>query len=445
LHRNTKKRGYIMVHGLGNWVCYDDLKDLVGSLREDNDLVEIAEEVSPRYEVGAILGALGEEGGPAALFTNVAGFPGKPIAGNILGHRRRLAKAFGVKDSELSDAFLERKVQRIAPVEVQHTPAVTLARDPERGHQSMGLHRIQVRSERSLGIYLATPPLSHFLQRAWEMEKALEVAVVIGPDPAVLVGSVIWCPDGYDKLDIAGGLRQKAVEVVACDTVDLRVPAYSQYVIEGRIEPGDVASEGTFGESSGIYAEGDKSPVIRVAQVSHREAPLYQALQTWSAEDDALLNLCYGSVLLADLRKEFPFVRDLHIITGTVCAHVIVSVSSHERPMIRSAISAALTRNPFVKMVIAVSEDIDIRNHREVEWAVATRFQADRDLILIPGLQGSVIDPSASADGSSCKIGMDATYPKEREKSYQKIAVPAGILKRAREIVDNVSSGFRKG
>ncbi len=453
-----------------DWVRYDDLNGFLDSLRQEDDLLEIKEEVSPRFEMGALLRALGEREGPAALFTNVAGFPGKVIAGNVMGHRRRLSKTLGVSVGDLTEAYLERKNHRVAPVTMADAPlkqvtvraqeidlhrilpalthhekdaspyltcAVTLARDPETGCQSMGMHRIQIQSSQRLGICLATPPLSRFLQKAWEMNRPLEVAIIMGPDPAVLIASVTRCPGGEDKMEIAGGFRARPVEMVPCETVDLRVPARAQYLIEGTIQPGHLAHEGLFGESSGVYVEA-QSPVIGVTSISHRREPIYQALQTWSSEDDALLNLCFGSDLLEEVRKEYPFVRDLHMVTGTLCAHAVASVGLCPRPSRRSAIVALLTRNPFVKFAIVVDDDIDIRNPREVEWAVATRFQADRDLIVISGVQGSVIDPSAASDGSSCKIGIDATYTREREAVFQKIQIPVESRRRAMGIVERL-------
>lgn len=460
-----------MAIGFQSWAGYDDLNGFLDGLKEDNDLVEIDEEVSPRFEVGAILRELGERDGPAALFKNVAGFPDKAIVGNVLGHRRRVAKALGVPEGELTDTYLERKKQRMPPVLsadaslkkvhisgekvdllkalpalIHHekdtspylTSAVTFARDPESDFQSMGLHRIQIRSDKDLAICLETPPLVCFLQKARQSNRPLETAVVIGPDPAVLMAAVTWCPDGSDKIEIAGSLRKKPVEMVPCESVNLRVPSKSQYIIEGTIQPGDMGKEGVFGESSGIYVEGVESPIIRVTHVSHRVDPLYQALQTWSSEDDALFNLCFGSDILENARKDFPFVRDLYLVPGTVSGHVIVSVSECSTPSLRSAMAAILIRNPFVKKVIAVDDDIEIHRFREVEWAIATRFQADRDLLLMPGTQGSAIDPSASPDGSTCKIGMDATFPKERLSSFQKIDAPLESRIRAVEIVDKL-------
>ncbi|MEW5725919.1 MAG: UbiD family decarboxylase, partial [Thermodesulfobacteriota bacterium] len=412
-------------------VDYEDLAAFLEALREDGDMLEIDEEVDPRFEIGAVLRELGEREGPAAMFTKVAGRAGKVVVGNVLGHRRRAARALGVSVADLTETYLARQKLRLPPERTENAPVmavrvgqddldlfqalpalthhgkdtspyltcgVTLARDPETGRPSMGLHRIQVQSKNRLGIYLATPPLSHFLQKARLLNRPLEVATVLGPDPAVLLAAVTWCPEGDNKLEIAGGLRGKPVPVVRGGTVDLLAPAQAQYLIEGVIHPGETAPEGVFGESSGIYVKGALSPVIRVQALYHRERPLFQALQPWTGEDDTLLNLCFGSGLLEDLRKKFGLVKDLHLIPGTVCAHAVISVADGPRPLVRSALTSLLTGNPFIKMAIAVNDDIDPRNYREVEWAVATRFQADRDLILLPGLYGSVIDPSAGPD-----------------------------------------------
>ena len=179
-----------MVSEPPKWEGYKDLNCFMDALKEDEDLIEIREEVSPRHEIGAILKELGDREGPAALFNNVAGFPGKVIIGNVLGHRRRLAKALGVQKDDLRNTYLKRKKQLVLPVQVTEAPirqvsigadqlnllqilpalihherdtspyltcAVTFARDPENGHQSMGLHRIRIHSEKRLAICLETP------------------------------------------------------------------------------------------------------------------------------------------------------------------------------------------------------------------------------------------------------------------------------------------------
>jgi len=436
-------------------IDYEDLGDFLDVLRDDGDLLEIDEEVDPRFEMGAVLRVVAAREGPAVLFTNVARSAGKIVAGNVLGHRRRAARVFGVGEADLVQTYLCRRKERIPPERTESAPVlavqaggddpdllealpalthhekdsspyltcgVTLARDLETGKQSMGLHRIQIQSKNRMAIYLASPPLSFFLEKAKRLNRPLEVATVLGVDPAVLLASVTWSPEGNDKLEIAGAFRGKPVEVVRCRTVDLLVPARAQFLLEGVIQPGETASEGVFGESSGIYVQGSQSPVIRVQAVFHSKRPIFQALQPWTMEDDILFNLCFGSDLLDDLRKRFGFVKDLHLIAGTVGAHAVISVDENRKPLIRSALAALMTGR-HIKMAIVVNSDINIREPREVAWAMATRFQGDRDLIIMPGLHGLVIDPSAGEDASVCKVGIDATFPKGKSDTYQRINV----------------------
>lgn len=466
-----------MGDGSINPSLHEDLPGFLESLRDDGDLLEITDTVDTRFEIGAILRESGCGDFPAVAFTNPGGRAGQVVVGNVFGHRRRIAKVLGVDTANLTDTYLERIKLRVPPERVESAPVmavqadrdgldllealpalihhekdsspyltcgVTLARDPETGRQSMGLHRIQIQSKDRMGICLASPPLSHFVQKAGRLNRALEVATVIGPAPAVVLAAVTWCPEGDDKLEIAGGLCGAPISVVRCRTVDLLAPARAQYLIEGVIEPGETAQEGVFGESSGIYVQGARSPVIRVRALSQSERPVYQAIQPWTSEDDNLFDLCYGSTLLDELRRKFGFVKDLHLISGTVGAKAVLSVTEGRRPMVRSALTALLTDKPGVKMAIAVNDDIDPRDPREVEWAIATRFQADRDLILLPGLQGSVIDPSAGPDGSACKVGIDATFPVDRIEMYQRIGVSEKYRRRAVEILERASDGFRQ-
>jgi 2,5-furandicarboxylate decarboxylase 1 len=454
---------------------YDNLKDFMAALSREGDLIEIEDEVNCHLEIAAILEALGQRNGPAAVFKRVKNHSGTMVAGNIMGHRRRVAKVMGVSVAEMGRSYLARRTQRIAPVDAKAAPvrdfmfrgneidvarslpalvhhekdtspymtcAVTFAKDPRGGGQSIGLHRIQVRSERTLAICLLTPPLSRFLQEASNLGKPLEVAVVLGPDPAVLIASVTICPEGEDKIEIAGAMRQKPVEMIKCQTVDLRVPAYAQYVLEGTIQPGNQAREGTFGESSGIYVHEIESPLIDVKVLYHQQDPVYQALQPWSSEDNEFFNLCFGSDILARIQRDFPFVRDIYLAPGTVSGIALMSVNaSSPTAMVRSAVVATLTASPFVKIVIAVDEDIDVREHRQIDWAVATRFQANRDLIILPDVYGSDIDPSAFPGGASCKVGFDATVPRERREAFERISIPIQIQDRAREVLSNASKG----
>jgi len=448
--------------------CHDDLNQFLKDIKQAGDLIEINEPVSPKFTMGAILKKLGEGMGQAVLFADVTGYPGHVVAGNLLGHRRRIAQAFRVREEEIAKTYVERKNHRVSPVVVDSSPVkevtykaddldllenlpalthhekdaspylttgVIFAKDTESGGQSMGLHRIQVLDGQRLAMELATPPISMFMEKSWQLDKAFEIAIVIGPDPAVTIAAVTRSPKGDDKIEIAGGFRQKAVEMVKCDTVDLTVPAHSQYLIEGIIEQNAMVHEGPFGDSTGTYLE-KESPMMKLTAFSHRKEPIFQALQTWSSEDDALLNLCFTSDLLQEIGVGYPFVRDLHMVSGTLFNHIVASVDTTTRAAKRSAMTALLNGNPFVKQIVLVDKDIDIRSFREVEWAMATRFQADRDLLVLTDIQGSYIDPSVAPDGTASKIGMDATYPNDQIQRFEKITVPAENVELARKILE---------
>ena len=450
------------------WNGYEDLGAFLKYLKDKDDLITIDHEVDPRLEIGQVLKVLGDLQGPAALFTNVRRFPGRRIVGNVLGHRRRVAEALGTDEANLTSAFIDRVTQRILPVLVEDgqvkevvikgsridltellpalthhekdatpylTCAVTFARDPETGSQSMGLHRIQILSESTMTICLASPPLADFLNRAIAMGRDLEVAVALGTDPGTLIASVVWCPAGVDKIEVAGALNQQAVKMTRGETVDVTVPSQAQYVIEGVIHPHELANEAGFGETSGVYVRDVMSPVIHVTAFSHRDEPLFQGLQTWSAEDHELLDLCFGSKMLQDVRQIFPFVLDICLARGTCASQANVRVAPTTDAQIRAAMCYILCANPFIKSVVVVDEDIDLRNPEEIQWALATRFQADRDLVVLPNLQGSVIDPSAGPSATTCKTGLNATYPEEKKAEFERIDVPREVKERALKLV----------
>lgn len=453
--------------GNSTWQAAEDLNEFIRTLDQKGDLIRVDQEMDTRLEIAHMLRVLGDRQGPAALFTNVRARPGARIVGNVLA-RRRIALALGTDEVHLAGTFVERVSKRIPPVRVESGPvkqvvirsthvdlnellpalihhekdtapyitcAVTFARDPESGLQSMGLHRIQVLSPNTLTICLASPPLADFLARAHAKGRSLEVAVVLGVDPATLIASVVWSPSGTDKLEIAGALRLRPVAVTRAETVDLVVPAEAQYVIEGTIDPGALAEEKQFGDSSGIYVGNVISPLIRCTAVTCRTEPLFQALQTWSAEDDSLFDLCFGSKMLRDASQIFPFILDVSLAKGTCACQANVTMAPTSDASRRAAICYILSANPFIKSVIALDDDIDPRNPEEVQWALATRFQADRDLITLPSMQGSVIDPSAGEGAVTCKTGLDATYPRQKRAQFEKIDVPTEVKQRVARIL----------
>lgn len=261
-----------------------DLRGFIGELEVAQELIRVKEELSSQFEVPAAVKIIKNKYDKAILFERVRGYD-VPVISNMLGSKEKLAMALGVRESEYEAAYLERKdtfikpelkekdlpgevsidkdvdILKVMPIlthsEKDAAPylssSFTVARDPETGMLGMGLHRIQVRSKDEINIWLLSPPLSIFLEKAEAMNQPLEVAVVNGVHPAVFMASVIKAPTGVNKFEMAGGLMQRPVEMIKCKTVDLEVPADAEFVLEGAILSHKKEKDGPFGESSGFY------------------------------------------------------------------------------------------------------------------------------------------------------------------------------------------------
>lgn len=447
-------------------MAYTDLRQFLSDL--GTDLVRVEESVDPRFEVAAVLKALGDQH-PAVMFSNVRGYAGVSICGNLLGKRSRLARAFGTTAEKLAAVYLERKGRGIATVDchgkapvkevikrdpddllallpiLTHyekdaapfiTSGVVLAKDPATGRRAMGIHRMMVHGGNRLGVFLANPPLSQFLENAEKEGKPLEVAVALGLEPATLVAAVVKAGStGPDKLEIAGALRDEPVELVRAETVDIDVPARAEIVIEGKVLPGVRMKEGPFGENTGYYFT-NESPIIEVSAVTHREGFVYPGLCPWTADVDSLLSLAAGTELLWQLQRHVGAVVDLEMLGGTIGFSAVISVDRCSTSEVRRLIQLALSLDKRLKSVTVVDHDVDIRDPREVAWAMATRYQPSRDTLTIDRTEPYVIDPSAVALGSGSKIGFDAT--KGTGAEYEKVVIPKDARSRAQTLMAGI-------
>jgi len=265
----------------------------------------------------------------------------------------------------------------------------------------------------------------------------MEVATAIGADPAILISTVLKMPGETDKLAGAGGLMGEAVLLEEAKTVDVKVPANAEIIIEGYIDPKEKEKEGTLGEVSGYYLT-TPSPTIHVTAISHRKDPLYHAFLPWSLEIDHLLTLVYGLNFIPMMNKQIPSLKGIHFVPGTFGSHIVMSIDKHDIGMIRSALTLALSF-PYVKKAVIVDADIDPTNHLEVEWSMATRCQADRDYIIIPAMKGQPIDPSAGEGFVTAKVGIDATRPDR--KGFEKVDFPGEVQDNAALFVKKLKEG----
>lgn len=449
-------------------MSYPDLRAFLADL--GSDLLNVKQAFDPRHEMAALLRAM-PANGPAVLFENVSGYPAARVIGNLIASRRRMAQALGTTEHELAATYLQRTRQGIAPTqttdapvkEVLHiapqdlaallpvlthyegdvapfvTTGVVLCHDPVSGRRGMGIHRMMVKGGKRMGILLANPPLSQFHAHAEATGQALDIAIALGVEPALLVAAVVKTgPQGPDKMDLAGALRGAPVEMIRAETVAVDVPARAEIIIEGRVLPGVREPEGPFGENTGYYFT-NSSPVVEVTAVTHRRDFIYPALCPWTADVDMLLSLAAGTELLGQLQAQVAGVVDLDLTTGTCGFTAVIAVRKVRPTEVRRLMHLALTLDRRLKLVTVVDDDVDIRDPREVAWSLATRFQPDRDAVILTRMEGYVIDPSCGNSGMGSRMGMDATRGNGPE--FDKITIPAAAAAKARAVLAELGQG----
>jgi len=273
----------------------------------------------------------------------------------------------------------------------------------------------------------------------------LDVAIVVGVDPLTLLSSQAIAPIDFDELTIAGALHGAPLAVIKCLNSELRVPAEAEIVIEGQLLPQVREPEGPFGEFPQYYGERAKRHVIDVSVVTHRKDAMFHTIVGGGLEHLLLGGIPREATLLAHLQRSFPNVRDVHLARGGVCRyHLYVQIAKRQEGEAKNVMLGAFAGHYDVKHVIVVDDDVDIHNPAEVEWAVATRFQADRDLVIVPESQGSRLDPS-TRNGVGAKMGLDATKPLDAdEMKFKRIRVPGeDEVDLARVISTSASQSWR--
>ncbi len=438
-------------------------RSLRGWLRHlaSTDRLAVAREgVSLEYELAAIAKKL--DGKQAVLFPKPAGHS-VPVVSGYVASRSWIAEAMGTTDSELLACFRDASergtpwkeidagkapVRQVTvdkpdllklfpiPRHSEHdsaqyiTAGVIIARNPKTGAQNVSIQRIQVKDGHRLQALILPRHLSAFHAMAEEMGQDLPIAIVIGADPLTLLASQAVVPIDQDELEIAGSLHGAPLEVVKCQGSEIRVPAHAEIVIEGRVLAGVRELEGPFGEFPRTYSPAGQHNVIAVDRVTHRRNPIFHTIIPAELEHLMLGAIPREATILGLLQRSFPNVLDAHLSPGGTCRyHLYVKMKKRRESEAKNVIMAAFGAHFDVKQVIVVDDDVDVYNPTEVEWAVATRFQADRDLVVVAGAQGSPLDPSTTLtgrlDGMSAKMGLDATRPLKYEgHTFTRVRIP---------------------
>lgn len=435
-----------------------DLRHFLGVLKKHGELLSVEDEVDLRFELCEFLHQADRARGPALFFERIQGHSMK-VAGNLVGTKKRLALAFGLKSEErLLETYRKRrgtvrKPRRIKdgpvkevvlknskrvdlnalPIPVYHegdagpyiTCGILTAKDPQTGAHSMGLHRLQVKDSRRLGVHLANPPISRFVAAAEQAHRPLEVAISLGVHPILLLASIVSAPT-EDKVTIASSLLGAPLALTKCETSEVDAPAHAEVVIEGRVLPDMREPEGPFGETSGYYFA-DDSHVIEVTAITHRKNPILQALHPTSQEVAFLCGPA-GEAEIAQMLHEKGFaVADLALSAASGRTHAVLSLKKRHDADARQLLHFLLSAVPYIKHAVVVDEDVNVHDAQDVEWAIATRVQGDEDLVVIPHLRARSIDPSRKDGMLTAKVGVDATVPIAQRQRFKRIGVPLEI------------------
>ena len=429
------------------------LRDWLDHLSASDRLVSVKPNADLKFEIAAYAKRL--DGHRATLFPRPGGHP-IPVLSGLVSDRGWMAEAMGVEPAEMLARFQDAALNPIPWRETANAPAqevvhrdvdlakllpvpthnehdggayiaagIMIVRNPKTGKQNVSIHRCQLTGPSRLGV-LVLPRHTFAFHRMAEREgQPLDAAIVIGVDPLTLLASQAIVPIDHDELEVAGALHGQPLPVVKCKTSEIRVPAEAEIVIEGPFLPGVREPEGPFGEFPQTYGTRANREVMEVITVTHRKDALFHTIVGGGLEHLILGAIPKEATLLAHLKRMFPQVLDVHLSPGgTMRFHLFVKIRKDQEGQGKNVILGAFAGSFDLKHVVVVDEDVDIHNPVEVEWAIATRFQADRDLVIVPESQGSKLDPS-NRDGVGAKMGLDATKPLAAEAMrFDRIRVP---------------------
>ena len=455
-------------------MAYDNLAEFVQVLERAGELKRISHPVNAELEITEIADRVMKSAGPALLFENVIGKT-LPVLINAFGSVKRMALALGVKDieeiaNEITNLIQTRppktfkdklqllgalvKLAGIPPRFVKEAacqtvvirdpdlnllpvltcwpgdagPFITLpmvfSKDPARGTRNVGLYRMQVFDRRTTGMHwhLHKVGARHFQQQK-ENKNKLELAVCLGGDPAMIYAATAPLPPQIDEILFTGFLRKKGVELVKGITVDVEVPANSDIVIEGYVDPAEpLRREGPFGDHTGFYSLADDYPVFHVTCITHRQNPIYPTTIVGRPPmEDAYLGKATERLFLPLLRVTLPEIVDMNLpVQGVFHNLAIISIKKEYPAHARKVMHAlwGLGQMMFTKTLIVVDHDVNVQDLAEITWVVGNHIEPKRDTVFADG-PVDILDHAAPMLGYGSKFGIDATR-KWRSEGFER-------------------------
>jgi 4-hydroxy-3-polyprenylbenzoate decarboxylase len=479
---------------------YKDLRDFIAQLEHQGELKRVVIEIDPHLEMTEICDRVLKAGGPAILFEKPKGHT-IPVLGNLFGTPRRVAMGMGQESVEalrevgkllaylkepeppkgLMDAWEKfpvlKQVLNMAPKELSKAPCqeivwegkdvdlgrlpiqtcwpgdvgplitwgLTVTKGPHKTRQNLGIYRQQVIGPNKLIMRWLAHRGGALDFREFCLAnpgQPYPIAVALGADPATILGAVTPVPDTLSEYQFAGLLRGAKTEIVKCLSHGLQVPASAEIVLEGYIQPGETALEGPYGDHTGYYNEQETFPVFTVERITMRRDPIYHSTYTGKPPDEpAILGVALNEVFVPLLQKQFTEIVDFYL-PPEGCSYRMAVVSMKKQyaghaKRVMFGVWSFLRQFMYTKFIIVTDDDVNIRDWKEVIWAITTRVDPARDTLIVENTPIDYLDFASPVSGLGGKMGLDATnkWPGETNREWGKpIVMDKAIKERADEI-----------
>lgn len=412
-----------------------DLRTFLNFLQDNHPeyFVKVGKEVSPILEIPIIQQKLAKENRYPVIYVEKVQMSKLPLITNLFGSYELLGLAIGVDDkSQILKEYMRREINLIATTKVSKEQAPVkeviwtgkeidlgklpivhhaekdsgkyvvigcmVCRDPYSGTPNVGIYRHEVKGKERLGCMINPHHHASYIYRRYqEMGRPMEVSIFIGHHPAVVIGaSSQGSLDTHNEFETMGGLLGESLELVACETNSLEVPAWAEIVIEGIIEPDSIDTDGPFAEYTGYYGEQKKVGVIDIKAITMRKDAIYHDLDPAHREHTLACVLPFEGHIYRRVYETVPSILDVYMPPSGCCFYTVyISMKKRVEGEGRFAGLTALGTNANLKYVVVVDDDINIHDESEILWAIATRLEADIDLTVIPYTLGAHLDPSS--------------------------------------------------
>ncbi len=484
---------------------YEDLRDFLAQLEKLGELKKLDVEIDPNLEMTEICDRTLRAGGPAILFNRPKGNK-IPVLGNLFGTPHRVALGMGadnvsalreigtllafLKEPEppkgLRDAWeklpIFKQVLNMSPkvvgraacqqnvwegddVDLAKLPiqtcwpgdagrlitwALVVTKGPHKERQNLGIYRQQVIGRNKVIMRWLAHRGGALDFREWQLAnpgKPFPVSVALGADPATILAAVTPVPDTLSEYAFAGLLRGAKTELVKCKGNDLHVPASAEFVLEGHIAANEVAAEGPFGDHTGYYNEVSTFPVFTIDRITFRDNPIYHSTYTGRPPDEpAVLGVALNEVFVPILQKQFPEIVDFYL-PPEGCSYRMAVVSMRKQypghaKRVMLGVWSFLRQFMYTKFVIVTDDDVNVRDWKDVIWAMTTRMDPARDCTIIENTPIDYLDFASPVSGLGSKIGFDATnkWPGETQREWGRpIHMSADVTKHVDAIWESLA------